>query len=387
MPKLNSASGPRRGIRGGGAMPSLCAGVIPTSGCLSAEIRRPGTPVRSLLFRRGAPVTAGVGGAGAASFAASSALTSASSSPIWRSGPSSSSAMRSSSSCHLGADDRFTCGGFVGCSPDSSGSETRRCYATPREHPRRRLTRELWRAIRGCRHRHRFARRRDRMADRGRRTVLHGLEPARWPLLAFRRGTRIRRPLVGRWCHLPLGDDALEHPQRARERLDLLPSAPRGHDARSRRVRARRPPGPSRARRDRSHSRRRRATTGSNIFSMSAIERFDLLALGFELLARLALDRVVLPVGDHLRDLVLGEARGRGHRDRLLLAGLEILRVHRHDAVGVDLERDLDLDLPRRRATQTRRAGTRRAARSLRRARSRPASRGSSPPSGCRATW
>ena len=51
-------------------------------------------------------------------------------------------------------------------------------------------------------------------------------------------------------------------------------------------------------------------------------------------------------------DLVLGQARGRGDGDRLLEAGLEILRADRHDAVGRDLERHLDLDLALRRAPQ-----------------------------------
>ena len=44
-----------------------------------------------------------------------------------------------------------------------------------------------------------------------------------------------------------------------------------------------------------------------------------------ELLAAADLDHVVLVLVDHLLDLVLGQARGRGHGDRLLEAGLEVL--------------------------------------------------------------
>jgi hypothetical protein len=51
-------------------------------------------------------------------------------------------------------------------------------------------------------------------------------------------------------------------------------------------------------------------------------------------------------------DLVLGQAAGGGDRDGLLLAGLEVARVHADDAVGVDLEGDLDLHLARGRPAQ-----------------------------------
>jgi hypothetical protein len=60
-----------------------------------------------------------------------------------------------------------------------------------------------------------------------------------------------------------------------------------------------------------------------------------------------ARDREVLRVGDHVVELLLREAARRRDRDRLLLAGLLVLRVHADDAVGVDLEGDLDLHLSR----------------------------------------
>ena len=50
-----------------------------------------------------------------------------------------------------------------------------------------------------------------------------------------------------------------------------------------------------------------------------------------------------LRLGDEPRDLGLGQAAGRLHRHRLLLAGAEILGVHADDAVGVDVEAHLDL--------------------------------------------
>ena len=46
---------------------------------------------------------------------------------------------------------------------------------------------------------------------------------------------------------------------------------------------------------------------------------------------------------DHLLDLALAEARAALDLDRLLLAGAEVLRRDVQDAVGVDVERDLDL--------------------------------------------
>jgi hypothetical protein len=66
----------------------------------------------------------------------------------------------------------------------------------------------------------------------------------------------------------------------------------------------------------------------------------------------LALDGELLALVDHGLDLVAGEPRGGGDRDRLLLARLEVLRVHAHDAVGVDLEGHLDLHHTRGRAPQ-----------------------------------
>src|SRR5881394_863915 len=58
------------------------------------------------------------------------------------------------------------------------------------------------------------------------------------------------------------------------------------------------------------------------------------------LLVLLGVERGLL---DHALDLVLGEAARGGDLDRLLLAGAQVLRVHVHDAVGVDVEGDLDL--------------------------------------------
>ena len=71
-------------------------------------------------------------------------------------------------------------------------------------------------------------------------------------------------------------------------------------------------------------------------------------------LRELALTAVVvgvrLGVGDHPLDLVLGQARAGPDLDLLLLAGAEVLGRHVEDAVGVDVERDLDLrDAARRR--------------------------------------
>ena len=50
-----------------------------------------------------------------------------------------------------------------------------------------------------------------------------------------------------------------------------------------------------------------------------------------------------LGVVDHLLNLFFGESAGGGDGDVLLLAGAEILCGDVHDAVGVDVERDLDL--------------------------------------------
>src|SRR4029079_6089106 len=48
-------------------------------------------------------------------------------------------------------------------------------------------------------------------------------------------------------------------------------------------------------------------------------------------------------VVDHALDLVVAEAAARPDLDLLLLAGAEVLRRHVEDAVGVDVEADLDL--------------------------------------------
>jgi hypothetical protein len=53
-------------------------------------------------------------------------------------------------------------------------------------------------------------------------------------------------------------------------------------------------------------------------------ELLGLLARSLELVARAAIDEVVLRGLDHLPDLVLREAARRGDLDRLLLAGLEV---------------------------------------------------------------
>ena len=50
-----------------------------------------------------------------------------------------------------------------------------------------------------------------------------------------------------------------------------------------------------------------------------------------------------LGVVDHLLDLLLGETAGAGDRDLLLLAGAKILCGDVQDAVGVNVEGDLDL--------------------------------------------
>ena len=67
------------------------------------------------------------------------------------------------------------------------------------------------------------------------------------------------------------------------------------------------------------------------------VARLDLL------LALLVLVGVRLGLAHHPIDLVLREAARRGDRDLLLLAGRLVLRRHVDDAVGVDVEGDLDL--------------------------------------------
>ncbi len=64
-------------------------------------------------------------------------------------------------------------------------------------------------------------------------------------------------------------------------------------------------------------------------------------------LRQLALTAVVLGVrlgvGDHSLDLVLREARASLDLDLLLFARAKVLGRHVEDAVGIDVERDLDL--------------------------------------------
>eukprot|EP01136_Pigoraptor_vietnamica_P012923 Opistho-1_new@53342 len=65
----------------------------------------------------------------------------------------------------------------------------------------------------------------------------------------------------------------------------------------------------------------------------------------------LVLDRIGLGVLDHLLDLGFGEARVRLDGDLVFLAGALVLGADVQDAVGVDVEGDLDL----RRAARGRR--------------------------------
>ena len=86
-------------------------------------------------------------------------------------------------------------------------------------------------------------------------------------------------------------------------------------------------------------------------FSVGVGERLGAVAdLG--LLAALAvLLGVLLGVGHHPLDVVLAQRRAARDGHGLLLAGAEVLGRHVHDAVGVDVERDLDLrDAARRRS-------------------------------------
>src|SRR5438046_1279912 len=61
------------------------------------------------------------------------------------------------------------------------------------------------------------------------------------------------------------------------------------------------------------------------------------------LTAAAVLLRVRLGVADHLLDVVLAQGGLAGDRHRLLLARGLVLGSHMHDAVGVDVEGDLDL--------------------------------------------
>src|SRR5262249_4128253 len=71
--------------------------------------------------------------------------------------------------------------------------------------------------------------------------------------------------------------------------------------------------------------------------TVELVARVDQLAL---LAVLLGVERGLL---DHAVDLVLGETARSRDLDRLLLARPEVLRVHVHDAVGIDVEGDLDL--------------------------------------------
>src|SRR5206468_7631642 len=57
---------------------------------------------------------------------------------------------------------------------------------------------------------------------------------------------------------------------------------------------------------------------------------------------------------DDALDLPLGEARREGDPRRSPLPGLLVARRHVHDAIRVDLERDVDLDLAARAALEIR---------------------------------
>src|SRR5581483_6322102 len=67
------------------------------------------------------------------------------------------------------------------------------------------------------------------------------------------------------------------------------------------------------------------------------VARFDFLALAFVLL------RVRFGIALHAGDLVLGEPAAGGDGDLLLATGAEVLGVDVQDAVGIDVEADLDL--------------------------------------------
>ena len=113
-------------------------------------------------------------------------------------------------------------------------------------------------------------------------------------------------------------------------------------------------------------------------------QRVELVARlhGLELLAVFL--GVRLGVLDHLLDLVLGQARVRLDLDLVFLAGRLVLGRHVQDAVGVDVERDLDLRHAARRRRNALEVELAEALVARRARRARPAARGSSPPSGCR---
>ena len=108
-------------------------------------------------------------------------------------------------------------------------------------------------------------------------------------------------------------------------------------------------------------------------------------------LGLLAAAAVLLGVGlgvlDHLVDVVLGERRLAGDGHRLLLAGGPVLGRHVDDAVGVDVEGDLDLGhaAGRRRQVDELELAQRLVVRSPSRA--RPGARGSPPTAACPRRW
>ena len=60
----------------------------------------------------------------------------------------------------------------------------------------------------------------------------------------------------------------------------------------------------------------------------------------------------VLGIADHPIDVLARQRGAAGDGHLLLLAGAEVLRGDVHDAVGVDVERDLDLRQAARRRRQ-----------------------------------
>ena len=67
------------------------------------------------------------------------------------------------------------------------------------------------------------------------------------------------------------------------------------------------------------------------------VARFDLLALGS------VLSRMRISVFHHLIDLIFAKTGRRSNRDLLFTAGAHVFRRHVHDAVRVNVKRDLDL--------------------------------------------
>src|SRR5262249_37930921 len=70
---------------------------------------------------------------------------------------------------------------------------------------------------------------------------------------------------------------------------------------------------------------------------VSLVSHFDLFALFLVVLG------VRLGIFAHLLNLILRQATARRDRDLLLFAGAEVLRAHMQDAIGINVERNLDL--------------------------------------------